>query len=225
MKKSAFTLIELLVVISIIAILAGIALPVFNKVLEKGKLTTDMANLRQIGIGLQAYQNDNDGKMPPDGTAKTSIVNDGGANHALYDYTGKSYAVWHSKFDSRTGPQDPTYPVSYGFNAKILLPTTPGAAGTWAGDFGTAQVSTSRLIVASPCFTALPTDPKNWANTATLVTCLPDLGKGMTLTGTYYKLMPVLFADTHMDMVKATNYQNDPAGNAADYLKWDPMAP
>ena len=60
MKKSAFTLIELLVVICIIAILAGIALPVFNRVTEKAHATGCMNNLRQLGIGTLAYLSDHD---------------------------------------------------------------------------------------------------------------------------------------------------------------------
>ncbi len=63
MKNSprAFTLIELLVVITIIAILASIALPVFSSIQEKARATQDMNNLRQLGIATQTYLNDNDG--------------------------------------------------------------------------------------------------------------------------------------------------------------------
>src|SRR4029453_8502909 len=59
-----FTLIELLVVIAGIAIIFGIAVPSLNSVYERAKVTKDMSNLRQIGLGMQLYLNDKDGVLP-----------------------------------------------------------------------------------------------------------------------------------------------------------------
>ena len=66
MKKhlSAFTLIELLVVITIIAILASIALPVFNGVTERANQTKDLSNAKQIGIAAKLFASDNNGAFP-----------------------------------------------------------------------------------------------------------------------------------------------------------------
>jgi prepilin-type N-terminal cleavage/methylation domain-containing protein len=66
MKKTneAFTLIELLVVITIIAILASIALPVFNGVTERANQTKDLSNAKQIGIAAKLFASDNNGFYP-----------------------------------------------------------------------------------------------------------------------------------------------------------------
>ena len=54
-KVKRFTLIELLVVISIIAILAGLLLPVMGSVRKKARLTECLGNLRQIGMAFSSY--------------------------------------------------------------------------------------------------------------------------------------------------------------------------
>ncbi len=63
--KRAFTLIELLVVIAVIALLTGILLPVIGQARLQAKVTVVNAELRQIGLALEAYSFDNNNEYPP----------------------------------------------------------------------------------------------------------------------------------------------------------------
>lgn len=63
-EHGAFTLIELLVVIAIIAMLAALLLPAFSRAKESGKGAACISNLRQIGIALQVYVQENNNRLP-----------------------------------------------------------------------------------------------------------------------------------------------------------------
>ncbi|BDI30276.1 hypothetical protein CCAX7_23270 [Capsulimonas corticalis] len=91
-----FTLIELLVVISIIAVLAAILFPVFAKVREKARQTSCMSNMKQLGLAIMQYTQDNDDVYPDGWSGQSTDINAGQIKYwpyAIFPYV-KSYAVY-----------------------------------------------------------------------------------------------------------------------------------
>src|SRR4051812_31882734 len=62
--QKAFTLIELLVVITIIGILASLLMPALARAKAKAKDTACLNNLKQIGLAVTMYADENKGFLP-----------------------------------------------------------------------------------------------------------------------------------------------------------------
>lgn len=223
----AFTLIELLVIMAVIAILITIAYPVYTGVLERGKATKDINNLRQVGIATQTYMNDNDGVLP--GSATVSWMSQ------LHPKYLPSWNIFQSPFDSRAPLEDDANsPISYGING------TPGVAGIVAAKISKPSV----FILFAPAQKSGATvsfDTTAKANFAAPGTRVLGIGGnkatstpgGDATGGTHSnrKRINALFADLHCEgmpwsgttaaFTNNTATASDPDGE----LRWKPYTP
>ncbi|MGI8890914.1 MAG: type II secretion system protein [Chthoniobacterales bacterium] len=212
MKKSelGFTLTELFVVIAIIAILAGIALPVLSSVQEKARVTQDINNLRQLGIATQTYLNDNDNLLFAIGQATTPWMTN---LHAKYL---PEWKIFQSPFDGRSSSEDDkTAPISYGINSNAVGKTID--------------------LIRKPSLLILIAPAQNNASQVEFaglpgagVTVLRDANTpgGKPLGGVQRKRTSInaLFADLHTESLSWTTFKMTATGAAADpsYFRWDP---
>lgn len=197
MKKSAFTLIELLVVITIIAILAGISLQVYGKVVERGRAVQDLNNLRQFGTGLAAYRGDNDDQF-------FSTAGSGGKYwpEILQAKYVPNWKVFKSPFDKRPdGAQSTlaTIPVSYGFNLTML---TQAAKPAWDGNWS-RLVSDSQLVVMAPAMDSSSAVTPIFSGLANAAVSLPEPATTDKLgTHSGRAQINVLYGDAHVATLK-----------------------
>ena len=85
--RYGFTLIELLVVISIIAILLAVLLPSLSMVRTHAKRVASTSNMRQIGLAIELYTEDNRGFFPESSHGLTGAA----ARQRSWIYTLSSY--------------------------------------------------------------------------------------------------------------------------------------
>jgi prepilin-type processing-associated H-X9-DG protein len=215
-SSRAFTLIELLIVIGIIIILAVLATRVFKSVLDHGKAIKDMSNMRQIGMALQTYLNDNDQNLP-----LTAVWPGTNTTPGLYQKYIGTRKVFQSPFDKRTPAESDTAPVSYSINHNMYLKlgTNPNMLKV---------VSPSSTFLMAPTYAGNPGSSSSWTGATNSAPDLP-VGAPAETTGTHSsgRQINVLFCDWHIESVTfgpastAGTFQ-DSTTNPLGLKHWDP---
>ena len=203
-----FTLIEMLVVIAIIAILIAMLYPAISGMQERGKITQDMNNLRQIGLATQMYLNDNDGAYFLPSAAWMQLL------HPKYIATWKTFL---SPFDKgrALSEVDANAPVSYGFNAN--------AQGTSASE----PLVSDKIKNPSAFILFAPAQPFTKHGTDPVTVSKSSAGPGGALKGGTQnngQRINACMADLHVENMAWNKFADDSSDDTAKQ-RWNPNPP
>jgi prepilin-type N-terminal cleavage/methylation domain-containing protein/prepilin-type processing-associated H-X9-DG protein len=160
--SSAFTLIELLVVIAIIAILAAMLLPALAAARAKATQITCLNNLKQWGLAMNMYADDNNQFYPA-------------SRDLNYTASPDHNPVWTEMYADATAT--PPIGLSDWFNA---LPPYVGGIALWkygANSISNNVFTQSRSIYLCPTAAAMPYGP---ADPNPVTGIQPGVGPGPT---------------------------------------------
>jgi prepilin-type processing-associated H-X9-DG protein len=154
-ERVGFTLVELLVVIGIIALLVGVLLPALNKARAAAQTVQCASNLRQWGIGLQMYVDQNQGLLPFKGCKGDDQAGDliGPANGAPLGVAEPS--IWYNALPPLTGTKGYFQLMLDAQNLHIPLPAL-GSNSLYICPSATAAGSNDTAASASGYDTIAP---------------------------------------------------------------------
>lgn len=227
------SLIELLVVMSIVALLAGMMVPVLGAARERGRRAACISNLKQLGHVIQAYLDDHQNIFPPcvDYVPWRGGVYPGGVN-ALVNQKPQDIQACFVNYNLATNSSVWVCPSA----RKYAYPANPSGLGKFSMPDGWGyrndityrwnSLRTRSTLSMVPNCADMNSYPKNAASikkpsSAALMWDLPDDLSNYNLPHLHQGRINCLFVDGHIEPINSVPGSSPPntlwwyAGDAA----------
>ena len=213
MKKSHhFTIIELIMVISIIMILVSLLLPALSKAKDKSRQILCASNVKQIGLKMAMYANENNMSFPPsyynNGVNNvvwhlTIIENEGLKGTSLTTAWVKRNATWKCPAIIN----DPTY-YFYGINDHVAAVVPSPPSGYYNGKLEKILNPGKIMLIADSVNYApgdYPANPNYVGAAYKIMAPYESSGSGTVDRLRHNSGANSLFTDSHVEWRKWTN--------------------